>query len=323
MIKNFFKYGFVCLLLFGLWSLLLGYFPFLLFFLFCLMLLFLWLISLHAMRHTHVSLHCDDHIVNRQDHIYLTFQRQDNLLIHCGQIVIEYEIIDIFNQCVSTGKVTILDEVAMDMVTLPHCGYYTIHLKVFHCYDLLRFFSHRCVSNESVSLYVFPNYKKVSISLLETFQENDDAVEYDLHHDGDDYSEVYELRNYRNSDSLRHIHWKASLKKNELLVKVGSQPILKRISIAMLYQKNDDYHDCQFDFFYSLCLDLLSRQVAFEVLIPQYLDSPAHSEYIAHIDQLKDVLKKTMKTPVDHFNLMENNQNIYMIQGEKIEVCQR
>lgn len=322
MIKSFLKYVCVCLLLFGLWSLTLGYFPFLLFFLFCFMILFLWLVSLNAMYHTQVSLHCDEHIVNRNEHIYLTFRRLDDLYIHCGQINVEYEIIDIFHQCVSVKKVTLLDEMAMDMITLPHCGYYTIRLKVLHCYDILRCFSHQSISHESFSLYVFPNYKQVSLSLLETFQEHYDAVEYAPHHGGDDYSEIYELRNYNEDDSLRHIHWKASLKKNELLVKVGSQPIIKRITIAVLYQENDDYNDQQFDLFYSLCQDLLKRHVPFEVLIPQYLDLPVHNEYIAHIDQLKDVLKKIMKTPVDHFDFVEKHQNIYMIQGKKIEVYQ-
>jgi hypothetical protein len=322
MIKTIFKLCFVSFFLFGLWNLMLGYFPFLLFFLFVFLIIFLSLMSLKAMRHTDVLVSTDKHFVERQDNIYFTFQRQDSLHIHCGQIIIEYKVIDVFEQCIFHRQVTILDEVAMDVITLPHCGFYTIQIEQIRCYDLLQCFFHRCVSHQNISLYVLPKYKKTNLQLLDTFQEHPDAIDYATHHGGDDYSEIYEVRKYHENDPLRHIHWKASLKKNELLVKVGSQPIVKRIVLAMLYHQNDDYSDKQFDVFFSLCSDLLRKQIPFEILVPQCHDVLSHNEYIESVEHLREVLQKIMKTPIERFDNIPKNQMIYMIKGENIEVYQ-
>ena len=52
-----------------------------------------------------------------------------------------------------------------------------------------------------------------------------DAEEYSDHESGDDSSEIYQIREYREKDSIHDIHWKLSAKASELLVKEHGRPM--------------------------------------------------------------------------------------------------
>ena len=51
-----------------------------------------------------------------------------------------------------------------------------------------------------------------------------ESDEYFDRENGDDPSEVYQIREYRDMDSLRDVHWKMSAKAEELLVKEHGKP---------------------------------------------------------------------------------------------------
>lgn len=52
-----------------------------------------------------------------------------------------------------------------------------------------------------------------------------DAEEYSDRESGDDPSEIYQIREYRDKDSLHDVHWKLSAKAEELLVKEHGRPL--------------------------------------------------------------------------------------------------
>ena len=55
--------------------------------------------------------------------------------------------------------------------------------------------------------------------------------------EGTDPSEVYQVREYREKDSLKDIHWKLSAREEELMVKERSFPLGRVVLIYIDYQK--------------------------------------------------------------------------------------
>lgn len=52
-----------------------------------------------------------------------------------------------------------------------------------------------------------------------------DSDEYDKNHPGDDPSELFEVRGYREGDRMQRIHWRATAKTDSLMVKEFSKPL--------------------------------------------------------------------------------------------------
>ena len=94
MYKGLIRYILMVAFLYVLWSIVLGYFSFLLFILALLLFVFSWLVSLTSMKHTTVSIDIEHHILERQQSFYLSFLRQDQSRFRCGQIIIDYHIED-------------------------------------------------------------------------------------------------------------------------------------------------------------------------------------------------------------------------------------
>lgn len=53
---------------------------------------------------------------------------------------------------------------------------------------------------------------------------NFSGATYDRQHKGQDRTEVFEMRDFRNGDSLKSVHWKLSARFDELLVREPSRP---------------------------------------------------------------------------------------------------
>lgn len=52
-----------------------------------------------------------------------------------------------------------------------------------------------------------------------------ESEEYDEKRPGDDPSQIFQIREYREGDRMQRIHWKASARTNDLMVKDYSMPI--------------------------------------------------------------------------------------------------
>lgn len=58
-----------------------------------------------------------------------------------------------------------------------------------------------------------------------------DADEYSDRESGDDPSEIYQIREYREKDSIHDIHWKLSAKSDDILVKEHGRPLGEAVLI--------------------------------------------------------------------------------------------
>lgn len=322
--RGMIRYVSVGALLFIVWNLILGFFPFLLCLLYVLLLPFSYGISYYSMKHSKIDLSVDKEIVENKNHVYITFQLNDSSIIHCGGTQVFYQIVDAYGSVIEKRTVMIYDQMAMDVIELKHCGYYEIQILSTKNYDLLQCFHKKNNMKINQSIYVFPVYQDHSMELETLSGFYQESYDYSPYHKGDDYSEIFDIRAYQESDSLHHIHWKASLKKNELFVKEGSQPIIHHVILAL---KTDYNIDKAYEIFYSIGLFLLKKQIFFQILCP----SPFHHEMITETIQTQDdyqeCIKRIMKFPLKNideaFIKMKEQPFLYVVSSQGIEVYQK
>lgn len=317
--KNVLKYIFIIFFLFGIWNLLLGYFPFLIFFIFVVLMICLEILSFIIIRKTSFSWKSHRYIIERGEKLRLLFARHGPP-IQSGKIVIEYTV-SCQKQCLFQRRVIIEDQEIEDILLLPHCGYYTIEIVQVKYFDILQCFYQLKKAHQILDCYVFPINKTVHFDFIETSGVYPEADEYSPYYKGEDYAEVFDVRPYREDDSLRHIHWKLSMKKNELYVKEGSMPILKKVLLVVDFHDIDDEDDQALDILYSLCLLLSKRQIQFELLCPQIQSIQYQPELICNQEHLKECLKRILKTPAaDIVSMIPEYAQAYLITSQGIEV---
>ena len=61
----------------------------------------------------------------------------------------------------------------------------------------------------------------------DAFSHDIDSNDYAPGKRGSDHSEVFQLRPYEQGDSLKQVHWKASCKFDDLIVRDASFPIVR------------------------------------------------------------------------------------------------
>jgi uncharacterized protein (DUF58 family) len=102
-------------------------------------------------------------------------------------------------------------------ITCPFRGEYRLGVKKITVYDTLGLFKFRRFINDAgLSIYVNPQLIKRSVPLV---AREDEAPRNINQLSGDDVTNVSDLREYVAGDSMRRVHWKATAKRNELIVK--------------------------------------------------------------------------------------------------------
>jgi len=96
-------------------------------------------------------------------------------------------------------------------------GEYMIGIKDITFYDFLGLFQFKLSPNELQPLLITPRIIAISDLSLDTATGDDGSSRSYIQ--GEDYSNIAELREFQPTDSYRQIHWKVSAKKGELISK--------------------------------------------------------------------------------------------------------
>lgn len=327
MLKGFLNYLLLLSLMIVLWVIALGYFPFLLCLVFVFIFFMSYLISYKAMKSTTVNVSLLETIIERRDQLSLNFKRINHSLLPCGKVVVEYKIYNVFHKCIRHHKIVLEDQEFQELISIKHSGYYTIEINHIYCYDILQCLYKKQDDYKILQFYVFPSLLFSSLILEESTGKNDESYEYSPYRQGEDFSEIFDLREYREGDALKHIHWKATLKHNEILVKDGSQPLVKKILLAVMMNKPSRENDVALDRFFTLCSSMSQKQIAYEILCPQVDSHFYNNEVITNDDCYRECLKRILKTPTNLiYETFQNRQDItslYVIKTNEIEVLEK
>ncbi|MDD3239883.1 MAG: DUF58 domain-containing protein [Lachnospira sp.] len=104
-------------------------------------------------------------------------------------------------------------------ISAAHCGILEVHVDQVHMYDYLKIFGKVKRFKGNLHLSVFPE-------LLPTSERNNGEVLESMEYSSDqwlilngDSDEIVDYREYQDGDSMNKIHWKLSVKSDDLIVK--------------------------------------------------------------------------------------------------------
>lgn len=107
-----------------------------------------------------------------------------------------------------------------------HVGNLKISIPRVRVYDYLKLFSLKKKKKGEILIAVLPIYYE----LTDTFMDYSSRMQVESDYfssvkKGDDPSEVFAIREYREGDRPQRIHWKLSIKENQLMIKDFSEPM--------------------------------------------------------------------------------------------------
>ena len=118
------------------------------------------------------------------------------------------------------------------LVSAEHCGRITCRIEKLKLYDYLWLFAiPGKASHDRCSFTVMPKLPDIDPLTEGTLREDFESSVYAQNRPGRDYSEVYEIRSYREGDPISSIHHKLSAKREELVVREGSYPVGSRLML--------------------------------------------------------------------------------------------
>lgn len=121
-------------------------------------------------------------------------------------------------------------------VQSKYCGYVKTSISEVVLTDWFGFLPLKVKTSAGAKTSVLPETFAPHVSLAMSYSKADDAENWSPTQKGQDYTEVFALRDYAEGDSLKQIHWKMSSKRNQLIVKEASLPTTK--SLLLLWDKN-------------------------------------------------------------------------------------
>lgn len=141
--------------------------------------------------------------------------------------------------------------------SLEHCGvtvFYADRLKVF---DYLSLFSAKQNWKDEMRVIVFPLRleMQIEIELAAVGEENWNQNTALLR--GDDYEEIWRIREYQVGDTIRHIHWNQTARTEQIWVKEYGKEIKERTSLFLDLKERQNYSTSDMDAFYTLLYALI------------------------------------------------------------------
>lgn len=114
---------------------------------------------------------------------------------------------------------------------LPY-GYTDVIIQDVYLYDLMGIGRRRAKAySRKLKVFVMPKWRDVFIELPKIPYIGGDKTEMFLEDRGKDSSEQYEIREFRDGDKLRQIHWKLSSKTEDYMVRDSVTPIETNIYV--------------------------------------------------------------------------------------------
>lgn len=177
-----------------------------------------------------------------------------------------------------------------------HCGFVVAGVKKACITDWFGLWSKRIQSEAKGEMSVSPDtfMPQINITIPPVTPLDEDAYSPDKK--GYDYSEVFQLREYAEQDSLKQIHWKLSGKLDKLIVRDGSLPVAK--SILVFWDKNarsasPEEIDVMAESFCSICQGLSDMGVPFTLGYSR--EQGCELEEIDSTDSLLNVIPSLFK----------------------------
>lgn len=115
----------------------------------------------------------------------------------------------------------------------PRCGRLRVELQRLCLSDLLGLFSRTVSLNQQASTLILPDTFDVDVELAVHEQSFPDSDDHSPDRPGDDPTELFGIRDYREGDAPRSIHWKLSEKLDRAVVREMSLPVSHAVLLLL------------------------------------------------------------------------------------------
>lgn len=152
-------------------------------------------------------------------------------------------------------------------ISPEYLGKIDVSIKKIKLYDFTGIWSYKGKKGKNSVFYVLPANGDVNIKVANKSNEYiDEPVKYSENEPGDDCSQVFDVRAFREGDKVQRIHWKLSAKKGDIFVKEFSMPIDAAVDILMELPENNgnrfiEYADTIIQTAYALSVALLEQEI--------------------------------------------------------------
>ena len=230
------------------------------------------IITFVSSRHVKVNLEVKDMYVVKNKNIPLYIKISNPSVIPFIGGIIQIEMKNSFNNEVIKKKIKFnltskeINKFALD-IRSDYLGRIEINVKKFKLYDYLGIFSFKGKIGKSTMLYVLPCNGSINLDISDRNNEYiEEPLKYSESEPGDDCSQVFDVRQFREGDKIQKIHWKLSAKKDDLYVKEFSMPIDASAEIMIelsVLDKKDfiSYVDTIIETAYALSVALLDKEM--------------------------------------------------------------
>lgn len=138
-------------------------------------------------------------------------------------------------------------------IQAPYCGLLQAKLVSCQVYDCFALFSSHKKLKQYAQVAVLPQQNALNIDFSNYNQNGgNDFGEHTVLKNGDDHNEILQLREYRNGDSMRTVHWNYSAKTDQLWVKEYSHEADKYIHLIADTSTRQKYNIKDMDAFYEI-----------------------------------------------------------------------
>lgn len=190
------------------------------------------------------------------------------------------------------------------------CGNIRISVEKCLIYDMFGILKAYWKGRERQSIGILPECHLIPVEITRKTREFlADADEYSDRESGDDPSEIYQVREYREMDSLHDIHWKLSAKADELLVKEYGRPLGSALLIWLnLYSKNaqrKNVSDSVLELAASLSRTLLEEKCVHMVAWYEVENQRIHKKRVSKEEHIYELLNRLLYTKVHQEQIEE------------------
>lgn len=212
----------------------------------------------------HLSLSINTPITTINETINMTITRDYPPCFPVGNI--HYDVIQdqVLSQLHNVTTHHFIQDQDVLLFTCDHCGKTTISLYRLFVYDFLGLFHFKKRIKLNESWIVLPLVSDIHY-LVKHVSKINQSEQYDTHHSGDDYSELFDIRPYRQGDPINRIHWKLTLKQKELMIKEGSRPLDDYYLLTYRLTYHSEVNDSIFSLFHSFALFLCKEEKPFTI----------------------------------------------------------
>lgn len=200
----------------------------------------------------------------------INIKNYSNFPISNSLITIEYKNLLTNETSILTSTIPIQSHTSNSLnfiINSCYCGNLLFELKSIILYDYLKLFSKKIKINKSKEITVLPNIYHIDPHIDTNTNFLSDSNIFSKTKSGDDCSEIFNLRDYVAGDKINRIHWKLSIKQDNLIVKDYSFPIHSSVILIFENNYNNNYNlmDLSIETLMSISQFLVENDIAHHI----------------------------------------------------------